>query len=247
MNPLIHILNGDALYEQLPPSVSGERIVFRECLVEGPLAAKDDASFFAERAKYLGLCYGSSPADYTTKSKAELEKIDRLSAKAEVHLWFEDDLFCQCNCWYALWRLRDKGCRLYLVRPPAHSPYSFGHLRPDDLPGLLQHKQEITTLSLLSRLWPAYVASDHTTLLSIAAQLQEEHPYLMAAVQAEIDRHPKGDDPGRPARTLLHLIKELKTHEFAPVFRAFCEREGIYGFGDLQVKRLFDHLLEDKR
>ena len=36
-----HILNGDALKEQLP-TLSGEVIVFRECLVEGPVKAADE-------------------------------------------------------------------------------------------------------------------------------------------------------------------------------------------------------------
>ena len=33
-------------------------------------------------------------------------------------------------------------------------------------------------------------------------------------------------------------MKELETEEFEPVFYEFCKRESIYGFGDLQVKKL---------
>ncbi|GJM35445.1 MAG: hypothetical protein DHS20C18_44460 [Saprospiraceae bacterium] len=37
-------------------------------------------------------------------------------------------------------------------------------------------------------------------------------------------------------------VKGRTLVEFAPVFRAFNKRGNIYGFGDLQVKRLFDEI-----
>jgi len=40
-------------------------------------------------------------------------------------------------------------------------------------------------------------------------------------------------------------MKELETQDFGPVFREFTKRESIYGYGDLQVKRLFDELLQE--
>ena len=42
--------------------------------------------------------------------------------------------------------------------------------------------------------------------------------------------------------SLIQIIKELKTEEFGPVFKEFNKRESIYGFGDLQVKRLFNQI-----
>jgi hypothetical protein len=32
---------------------------------------------------------------------------------------------------------------------------------------------------------------------------------------------------------------------FGTVFQEFCKRESIYGFGDLQVKRIFDEVVHE--
>jgi len=47
---------------------------------------------------------------------------------------------------------------------------------------------------------------------------------------------------GRPSQSLIRIINELNTVEFEPIFREFSKREDIYGFGDLQVKRLFNEI-----
>jgi hypothetical protein len=38
-------------------------------------------------------------------------------------------------------------------------------------------------------------------------------------------------------------MDELGTTDFGLIFKEFNKREAIYGFGDLQVKRLLDGLL----
>jgi hypothetical protein len=37
-------------------------------------------------------------------------------------------------------------------------------------------------------------------------------------------------------------MNNLETNSFGEVFKEFNKRESIYGFGDLQVKRLFDEI-----
>ncbi len=37
-------------------------------------------------------------------------------------------------------------------------------------------------------------------------------------------------------------MEGLQTQNFGLIFREFCKREGIYGFGDLQVKRLLEEI-----
>jgi hypothetical protein len=93
--------------------------------------------------------------------------------------------------------------------------------------------------------------------------LEGEFPFVLKAVEAHIDRIPREGDPGRPVRTLLEIVREMRemqeTREmqemraaqksqtrqvnFGAVFREFQRREAIYGFGDLQVKRLFDAVM----
>jgi len=48
----------------------------------------------------------------------------------------------------------------------------------------------------------------------------------------------------RPVQSLKEIKEELKTDDFGIIFREFSKREAIYGFGDLQVKRLLDELPE---
>jgi hypothetical protein len=73
-------------------------------------------------------------------------------------------------------------------------------------------------------------------------RLAVKYPFLKPAIQANIDQIPTTDNPDRPVQSLMNIINELKTNEFGPVFRLFCQRESIYGFGDLQVKRIFEEI-----
>jgi len=70
---------------------------------------------------------------------------------------------------------------------------------------------------------------------------------MLPAIHAHLQRFPSETETnkeklGRPKISLIQIMNELKSEEFAPVFREFSKRESIYGFGDLQVKRLFDEV-----
>jgi hypothetical protein len=60
--------------------------------------------------------------------------------------------------------------------------------------------------------------------------------------QAHIDRFPEDQSSGRPERLVEELIQTHST-DFNKVFSEFSEREGIYGFGDLQLKTIYDKLM----
>ena len=70
--------------------------------------------------------------------------------------------------------------------------------------------------------------------------MQKTYPFILPAVNAHIQRIPGKEYPGRPIQSLIEIMKDLETDEFGAVFREFNKREYIYGFGDVQVKRLFD-------
>jgi hypothetical protein len=84
-------------------------------------------------------------------------------------------------------------------------------------------------------------------LLNIAGELEERYPFILAAVKAHIERIPTESNIGRPAQTLLNIVKEFGTEEFGPVFKEFCKRESIYGFSDLLVMRLLDEIKNKSR
>ncbi|SOE23835.1 hypothetical protein SAMN06298216_4214 [Spirosomataceae bacterium TFI 002] len=239
MKKQYHILNGDALKEQFPKTISGEIIVARECLVDGDIEGKDLLSFFQTRAKYIDKTYGD--AAYFEKTVPEFEKMQNIQEGAEINLWFEDDLFCQVNLWFVINLLTKAGKKnsVYLVRPGSNSPYSFGVLSNSELIAVFENKQELSDFKLLASLWETYQNGDNEQMVKTAKLLKNSYPFIEPAVMAHIDRISDGD---KPTETLMAIMNELNTREFGIVFQEFSKRAGIYGFGDLQVKKLMDQI-----
>lgn len=245
MNKQFHILNGDALRERLPKSIDGEIIVARECLVDGEVKGDNLEELFATRAKFISQNYeGFSEQDYFNATVPEFRKMQEIPKGAEINLWFEDDLFCQVNFWFVVHLLHhaQKPENIFLIRPKAHSPYSFGHLDEQELVSCYENKLQLTNLETLSQLWTFYQTQNTAQLLQTAQKLQPKYPFLLPAIEAHIDQlpNPEKGTLGRPKETLLQIIEELQTEKFGLIFKEFLKREGIYGFGDLQVKRLLE-------
>ncbi|UCS94599.1 DUF1835 domain-containing protein [Echinicola marina] len=246
-----HILNGDALREKFPSSLIGEIIVFRECLVDGDINGDSDQEFYQSRAQFISKAYGDvKPERYFEITVSELEKIKQIPQESSVYLWFEDDLFCQVNCWYVLHQLSNQhhSGEVILVRPFTRLEYGFGGL---DMQGLKEAFERGKFLSneeflVLSKMWKAYLSKNDNELYDLVNELPDFFSYLLEAVKAEVARRPSNGDFGRPEQSIINIIEELQTDEFAPVFREFCKRESIYGFGDLQVKNLLEKVKNSK-
>lgn len=247
MDKPYHILNGDALKEIFPASIEGEIIVFRECLVEGNVTGENLEDFLENRAEFISSNFeGLTKADYFEKTVSEFQKIQQIPNDAAIHLWFEDDLFCQVNFWFIINFLRSiqKENELYLIRPLQHSPYSFGHMNKTELLTAYTNKLVLNDRDTLSRLWDHYQANAIEDLIKTGSQLEGNYPFIPDAIKAHIERIPANGNKGRPMETLMQIIDDLQTTDFAPVFQEFCKREAIYGFGDVQVKRLYDELVQ---
>ena len=241
-----HILNGDALKEQFPDSLNGKLIVARECLVDGDVSADSLDQLFQLRAEYLSNAYDSEIDFYHQEVIPEFNKIISLPEHSVVNLWFEDDLFCQVNLWFVSHLIHDfaSPSQVSLVRPHTNIQYGFGGLNSDGLENAFKSKVRLSRdeVKLFSSLWALYQHQDHEGILELALKHSERFPFLGDTAKANLDRFPNDGSQGRPERTLLDIMKELDSDEFGPVFREFHKRESIYGFGDLQVKRLFDEL-----
>lgn len=239
-----HILNGDALLNQLPTEISGERIVMRECLVDGEVQNIPLEQLYKLRAEFLARNYGVSAEKYFADSVSQFEEIKRIPANTEVYLWFEDDLFCQVNLWFVAHLLFHyvRNAKIFLVRPKVHTSHGFGGLQADELTQLLAERRPLIQLDEISALWECYSNHDVKQLVDTVNRLKSNYPFIYVAVQAHLQRIPTDTFPGRPTASLIQIIKELGTADFAPVFKAFCERESIYGYGDLQVKRLLERI-----
>ncbi|MEO1259529.1 MAG: hypothetical protein AAFZ15_12060 [Bacteroidota bacterium] len=68
----------------------------------------------------------------------------------------------------------------------------------------------------------------------------DNFPFLPQVIQAHLERFPIKNKKGKPERIILQIMEELNTVEFGKIFLEFSKRAGIYGFGDLQVKRIFE-------
>jgi len=245
---LYHIINGDALKSQLEGKIAGQLIVARECLVDGPVTSTNLSAFYEERAQFLSTAYGDSdPTKYYEKVVPEFEQLQQIEAGAEVNLWFEEDLFCQVNCWFVLNLLKQAGVKVKLswVLPTADIRYGFGGMSEADLLKAYENRKAISNnaFTQLSGLWSLYQKNEIEAMLEMVAPFHEDFPFLSTAIQAHRDRLPQENNLGRPKQALLQIMQELDTREFGPIFQAFHKQESIYGFGDLQVKRLFDELV----
>lgn len=240
--PTIHILNGEALAGQLGSAeVPGEYIVWNEALIDGPVAAHATPEFWAGRAAYIHATYGASPEEYAAHVRTEFDKLAEVPETAELHFWFEHDLFCQANLWFLLACLADKGWTgpLWRVAPqiPADEDVwqGFGRAEMADLQAALAARVPIgpDDLALGRALWQAYAAGAHADLLALAERPTAAFQHLPAVCRAHVERFP-ADGPGRPQRQLMEL-RERHGDDFAAIFTEFVRREGIYGFGDAQI------------
>ena len=245
MKKQYHILNGDSLQQQLPKSIQGEIIVTRECMLDGDISGDTLNEIFATRAQFMADNYaGCTVKEYRSKTITEFEKMLQIETDSEINLWFEDDLFCQVNFWFVIHFLKEsnKTNPLFLIRPLAHSPYGFVGLNKQELISIQENRIPLTDIEKLAQFWSFYQKNDFEELLKISRSLDSKYPFLLPAVQAHIDSEPKNGDNGKPAESLIKIMKELKTDKFGPIFMEFCKRESIYGYGDLQVKRLINKI-----
>ncbi|WP_211277477.1 DUF1835 domain-containing protein [Nonlabens spongiae] len=178
----------------------------------------------------------------------EFVKIQNIPEPAAVYLWFEDDLFCQVNFWFVIHILRQshRDRQLYLIRPAAHTPYGFGGLTTAELVEVFERKTGLTALDDLAGIWEFYQKNDLDNLAKTEHRLKNSHPFIPAAVEAHIARIPTAGNQGRPTQSLLQIMDDLNTTDFGTIFREFCKREPIYGYGDVQVKKLLDGILDQR-
>lgn len=240
-----HILNGDALRRQFP-EIEGEKIVIRECLIEGNAKGKNLEEIFRSRIPFFQKAYGVSEKGYREKSAAEINKMTKIGKDDIVNLWFENDLFCQINFWFSVnVLLQAKAPRqLYLVSPIKDSWRGFGALSREELTDSYRNRKKLNLeeQEWIGRLWLAYQASDWNALRKVSKKLNGKIDHIEEVVEAHIARFPTTEKYGRPQERILEIIDELEKPSFPKVFQKFCQTEGVYGFGDAQVKRMMEEI-----
>ncbi len=242
---ICHILNGDALKEQFPSEISNEIYILRECLIDGPVSADSSEEFYQLRADFISTEYKvCSSEDYYKMSVQEFEKIEAIPSGSEVVLWFEEDLFCQINLWFALSLLTssDNEYKISLVFPGQLNQYSFADLDQIELINLYRQRR-VVLLSEVQQfvlLWKLFQEGSYEKLLLTISSLKDSYPFLKLAADSVADLK-----NGAVEEYIRSLIGELKTDEFEPLFREFTKRYSQFGFGDLQFKRILGKLLKN--
>lgn len=247
MTNQFHILNGDALKLQFPKSIDGKLIIARECLVDGDVQGDTLEALFKSRSTYLAKAYDKgNEENYYKKVVPEFKKILAIPKDSKVFLWFEDDLFCQVNLWFVSTLLKDSTSNIYLVRPLVGYEYGFGGMSQQQLVTAFKNKIFLSSsdLNALAQLWKLYQKNHFQEMIRLGESLKEEFPFIPPAIQANIERFPK-DNSNRPSRAIQKIMDEFQTKEFPIIFREFTKKEAIYGFGDLQVKRIYDQVLKN--
>lgn len=247
-----HILNGDCLKDQFKQTnITGEYIICRECLIDGALSGDTLPEFWATRAKYISETYQETTDGYFKKVVKEFDKIANLPEYAEICLWFENDLFCQVNLWFILSLLNEKSAQFKIFRVfptiinDADMWRGFGISNSEILEQSCQNRIpfEKNDVVLGHNLWMSFKEQNYQKLTELSRTKSNCFQNLEQVCQAHIERFPSEWKLGRPERVIMEII-ETQTDEFRKLFSEFIKREGIYGFGDSQVKIMFDKLMK---
>ncbi|MBF4465424.1 DUF1835 domain-containing protein [Flavobacterium sp. LC2016-12] len=246
---IYNILNGDSLAYSFPETkIEGDIIVVREALIDGDLSGNDLQNFWHSRAKYLEV----TEAEYHDKVVNEFEKIMNVRGDSEFNLWFEYDLFCQVNMWFIISVINSLPVKRkvyavhtsYLDRNNKYFWNGFGPANLSQLQACFADRVLLSyaDLQLGQELWTAYKDNNFEQLIYLAKNQSFAFPYLQEVVKAHIERFPKVGSKGRPEKVIEDIIKNVST-DFHKVFKEFCNRESIYGFGDTQVKVIYDKVM----
>lgn len=242
-----HILNGDCLANQLRQTkINQDFIVCRECLIEGNVNADNISDFWKIRANFIADTYKVSTEEYFIKTVNEFEKLHNLPDNSEIYLWFENDLFCQTNMWFVISMLSNnptfKIFRIFpIIENYADTWKGFGISNAEMLEQAYTSKIlfKPQDIELGNNLWTAYKINDFKKLKKLSKIKSNCFQYLEEVCQAHIDRFPKNDTLGRPEKIIKEIIK-TKSANFKDVFSEFSIQQGIYGFGDIQIKNIYD-------
>ena len=214
----LHVLNGDSVRGTLERSaVSGTLAVYADVLHEGPVPPGAGTAAWREtRSRFLSSA--STYPDVLRRYEEWDAQMDAFRDYDEVVLWFEHDLFDQLLLlkhldWFSRQTLGRTTLSLICIGEfPGYEPFhGLGQLDADQLTSLLGTRQPVTSeqLTLGSRAWRAFTASDPTELDAIAQREVEGLPFVAGALRRFIDEYPASDTGlPRTEREILALIAD---------------------------------------
>ncbi|HKX84134.1 MAG TPA: hypothetical protein VJL58_07940 [Pyrinomonadaceae bacterium] len=237
---IIHVLPGDAYVDTFRESgIEGEVAIFRECLIEGDLSGENLDDLWRSREQFLTAAYPDPDKSYRDFVVREIDKFAHAKSGDEVNLWFEYELFCSVNYWFCLNLLSDSGSDVYRVAPTVRDASTkwrgFGRLEEAEFIACFNDRVKLNEddIKLGRDLWNAFRSGDTDRLLSLGTSASPAFPYLIDVTEAAVEMDTK-------LKKILAEVMAEGVTEFAEIFPRFARRAGVYGLGDLQVKRLLD-------
>lgn len=213
----------------------------REILIDGPI---QNENFFQNRAQFIHQTFGASLDYYKDNGENELKKIDSIPNNSQIYLWFEDDLFCQCNLWYCISRLNKNAIapKIYLVRPDSDSWLGFGIMDSSQLNAAFDNSILLTVeqIKAFASIWEIYQRGEKNFPTGMEEKISEIIPRFKDVLQAHLDRLAPNN---RPYSSLKSIIEESEDKSFPAVFKKFSKKEGIYGYGDSSIKGMYDEIM----
>lgn len=248
----LHITNGDDLTKNITElELPGEIIVWREMLCEGPTTSiLDSEDFFAMRKNFLNETYGISSEDYNSQFIEELNKLTVSNGYDEIVLWFEFDLFSHINMLAVISHLLEnkKTIPLYLVcSKKLKGEKEFSPLSQLPLKNLKNHYDQRIPLNLddletANLMWQLYNGNNPQKLVGQIKQ-KTNFEYLSSCIRAHLERFPSTQTGLNALETnILKLIDKNNITSLNHLIGYTLEYQGYFGLGDLQLKRMIDHL-----
>lgn len=247
-----HVLNGDALLDRFMRSdIEGEVVICREMLIDGPAKAPDFEKFWQLRKDFLGETMMVSKEEYTSRIIDEFERLKAIEKKDEVNLWFGYDLYCQANMWFAVYYLSHCPSKEISIVYPSYLKNDkiyedFGNATVNDLMFCYANRVKLkdTDLTFILSLWNAYSKQDLIRLELLSQNHFDPIPNLNELLLAHKNRFLYYEGMNKPERILYSIILDLKAarkaYTFDKVFPLFFIQGGIYGWGDDQVRKMYD-------
>ena len=246
----LHITNGSALTQRLNVlQFEGEFLTWHEMLCEGPTTLHiDNDNFINTRETFLTEYYG---LEYKREEfKTELDKLNHLDGFEEIVLWFEYDLFCHINLIGVISLLRQKNIDLPISlvcsgRVEGEKGLKgLGELKSHQLRSHYKHRATLNNddLALAEQCWTIYNSDNHNDFKPLIVT-SSSFEYLTNCLKAHLKRFPDTRSGlGTLEFNILKLIKANEIKSMHHLLGYVLNYQGFYGFGNIQVERILEHL-----
>ncbi|NEU08847.1 DUF1835 domain-containing protein [Flavihumibacter sp. R14] len=250
----LNILNGDSTFFNFRESgMTGDVIIWREMLSEGPVAQINYDDFFSMRSQWITETMGDDAEDYNSKVLSEFNRLVELTNTAsldEVILWFEFDLHCQVNLIFLLnfFSVCGHSVKLSLICPASHPNHSnfggIGELTPEEFKELPLQKTALDKrdLQIASEAWMIYCSGEADKIKHFISQDHHHLVTLKRAFEAHLDRFPdEASGLSELEKTIAGIINSGSTKK-ADIYNEFWKSNRIYGMGDSQIDLYIEKL-----